>query len=511
MKTKIVKIVFLLALLGTACNKEVLDKVNPNGGTPESYYSSADELTKGVNAIYGIIQSSSLASREWFFLHDLRSDDAASGGGQLEGPRGQVLAGTHDAANSVMTQVWNGLYRTIHRANSVIEGAPKTENISDELRNRLVAEAKFLRAWAYSDLTAFWGAVPMYDKPAKALSDSKARTKEDDVYLFAIKDLQEAQAVLPTTYSADNAGRATKGAAQALLGRLYMQKGDYASAKAELEKVKNSNVYKLVDNYTDNFLEETGFNAESVFEIGFQGNSFNWNSDGNDYGNNEGNSRTQEYSAIGWRNLIPSDGLLAEFERVSKGDAKNDPRFASAFYRSGDSFNNGKLKLDTAKVQGNLSSFEGKREKVSWRKYTSLYKNDATFYTGAMNMRIIRYAEVLLMLAECENEAGNTGSAVGYLNQVRSRPSVNMPTYPTPNFTVGNKAEVFRAIVHEKRVEFAGEQIRNRDIVRWRKQGKLAAEPISYFQKNKHELLPIPQQEITTNASLSQTSQNPGY
>jgi hypothetical protein len=515
MKNQILKIVMSVTLLMVACNQKELDKLNPNGGTPESYYSTPEQLIKGVNSVYAKIQSIQLAAREFFFIHDMRSDDVATGGGQLEGARAQILTGVHLPSNAVLTDVWSGYYRTIHRANSVIAGSANTQNISDALKARILGEAKFLRAWAYSDLVSLWGAVPLYKKPAQSLSESQPRTSVDDIYQFIIDDLKAIQADLPVSYTGADVGRVTKGAAQALLGRVLMAKGDFAGAKAELDKVKSSGVYKLIDNYTDNFLEETKFNEESVFEIGFGGDNFNWDADAN--GNNEGNSRTQEYSAIGWRNLIPSDGLLAEHERVSAGFAKNDPRLSYNFYRLGDSFNNGKSILTDAMVQGNLSNFEGGKEKISWKKYTSLYKNDATFYTGPMDMRIIRYAEVLLMLAECENELGNTTAAIGYLNQIRNRPSVAMPNYPIAGkFPVNSKDEIFKAIVHEKRVELSGEQIRNRDILRWRKQGKLGAgklipEVISYFQVNKHELLPIPQTELSTNASLKATDQNSGY
>lgn len=512
MKNSVVKIGFAFVLLFSACTETDLNKVNPNGGTPQSYYSTADELTKGVNAIYAKIQSSQLAAREWFFLNDLRSDDVASGGGQLEGARNQILTGVHLPANSVMTEVWSGLYRTIHRANSVIDGSANTKDIADALKARLVAEAKFLRAWAYSELVAMWGSVPLYKKTVTSLAESQPRATVDEVYQFIIDDLKAIQAYLPLSYSGSDIGRITRGAAPALLGRVYMAKNEYANAKAELDKVRTSGIYSLTSEYSDNFLEETGFNSESVFEIGFSNDSFNWDGDGNDYGNNEGNSRTQEYSAIGWRNLIPSNGLIAEFERTSSGFAKNDPRFSSNFYRIGDKINKDAITLTNDMVQGNLSRFEGADEKISWRKYTSLYKNNSTFYTGPMNMRIIRYAEVLLNLAEAENELGNSAAAIGYLNQIRNRPSVAMPNYPIAGkYPVDSKAEIFKAIVHERRVELAGEQIRNRDILRWRKQGKLTSEPISYFQAGTHELLPIPQVEFSTNASLIATDQNPGY
>jgi hypothetical protein len=123
---------------------------------------------------------------------------------------------------------------------------------------------------------------------------------------------------------------------------------------------------------------------------------------------------------------------------------------------------------------------------------------------------MIRYTEVLLNLAECKNELGKDPEAITLLNEVRSRVDVAMPPYPTANYPVDSPEEVFRAIVHERRVELAGEQIRNRDILRWRSLGKLPSEPIGYFSP-KHALLPIPQQELDGNAQISQPDQNAGY
>src|SRR5262249_12243711 len=146
-----------------------------------------------------------------------------------------------------------------------------------------------------------------------------------------------------------------------------------------------------------------------------------------------------------------------------------------------------------------------------------LYKmsfDAAQFHPGGNNQRLIRYAEVLLMLAECENEQNNIPGAVAYLNMVRARPGVAMPAYPTAQFPTGNKTEVQRAIMHEKSVELGGEEIRNRDILRWRKKGYLTVEPLSYFVANRDELLPIPQQEIDNNPLLGSggiNAQNQGY
>ena len=151
-------------------------------------------------------------------------------------------------------------------------------------------------------------------------------------------------------------------------------------------------------------------------------------------------------------------------------------------------------------------------------------KGYAGFHPSGNNQRLIRYADVLLMLAECENETGNIGPAIGYLNQVRARPSVAMPPYPVayanplaPQYPCNNKNEVTKAIMHERMVELGDEEVRNIDIARWRKKGYYPAivpEPLTYFQAGKHELLPIPQAEIDNNPKLGTggvPKQNPGY
>jgi starch-binding outer membrane protein, SusD/RagB family len=500
----------VLALL-MGCSTSSLDKVNPNQVTTDTFYKNSSELVSGVNSVYAIWQSYNLTGREWFFLHDLRSDDNTSGGGQLEAPRNQILIGAQIPGNPVSGSVWNGLYRSIHRANVIIgKGAAVKDDPA--LAKRVIAEAKFLRALAYFDLVTLWGGVPLYTDFVTAVDGTKPRASADEVYAAIIADLTAAQTDLPASYSGSDVGRATSGAAAAMLGRAYMQKGDYTNARTQFQKVISSGTYKLIDEFTDNFTEESKFNLEGVFEIGFSKiGDFNWEGDGNDYAANETCTRSQEYNAIGWRNLIPSAALLADFEHTAKGDAKSDPRLQYSFYFVGDKVNAGAKTLTEGDVQGNAQAFNGVNQKISWRKYTALYKNAETYYTSGINLKIMRYADVLLGMAECENEAGNSAAAITLLNQIRARKSVAMPAYPTKNYAVNSKDEVLRAIVHERRVELAGEWTRNRDILRWRAQGKLKAEPITYFQKGKQELLPLPQQELDNNAKLSQKDQNPGY
>lgn len=520
MKYSVLYKVIVLACVATvitviACNRE-LDKTNPNAPALGSYFKNSSQLLGGTNAIYSIFHSASLIGREWFFLHDTRSDDVAAGGGQLESPRAQLLNGATAASNAVMSSVWNGLYTVIHRANTVIDNGP---NVTDNatLRDRLVAEAKFFRGWAYFELVSQWGPVPLYTTQVTKSDEFQPRASVDAVYTQIFKDLQEAAAGLEA--ETGDKGRATKGAANAVLGRAYMQKGDYASARTALLAVTGSNLYRLMDNYLDNFDEEHEFNAESIFESVFfdrGDNNFNWGYTGDDQPNAQPQStvRNQEYSPIAWRNLIPSNKFLNEFEHTATGAPKTDPRFAMSVYQTGDKYNNNANTLTDAEQNGNSSVVNGATRKISWRKFMLIYKDNNTFRPGGINQRIIRYAEVLLMLAECENELDNPAGAIDYLNQVRARPSVNMPPYPTTQYPVNNKAAITRAIMHEKTVELGGEEVRNRDILRWRKKGYFGAtDPISYY-KARDEFLPIPQAEIDNNPRLAEggiEKQNPGY
>lgn len=506
--------IFLLAF-AISCNEEDLDKLNPNGVTFDTYFNNAAELTAGVNSIYSIVQGLNLGAREYFFLHDMRSDDVATGGGQLEAHRAQLLNGVHDPANGVTVANWTGWYRTIHRANVIIKKGPEipATAISESLRNRLIGEARFMRAWAYYEIATLFGGGPIYTSFVESVDGSAPRSSADEMYAVAIEDLKFADANLPATYGNADRGRATKGAAQMLLARVYLQKGDYNSAKAELQKIVNSGTYSLAPDYSLNSVEEGEFGPESIFEIAYSpsNGAFNWGGDGDGAGIQEETVRSQEYAPIAWRNLIPSDKLLNTFEHVDKGDAKSDPRFQYSFYVSGDTYNNGTLTLTDDKVQGNTSNVRGETKKVSWKKYTIMYKSAAANQQSGINLRVMRYADALLLLAECENELGNSAAAIALVNQVRARPGVEMPPLPTANIPTGTQAQLRAAIQRERQVELAGEQVRNADILRWRKHGKLASEPISYFQANKHELLPIPQNELDNNPNMDQGDQNPGY
>lgn len=499
-KYKYLNWVLLVFLMFSSCEDD-LEKSNPSEIPSEDFFATQTQAEAATNAIYAGLQANQMYNREYFFVHDLLSDDMASGGSQLESPRAAVLNHNLDPNNPLITAVWTGLYRIIHRANLVIAeigNVPELE-ISDALRNRLEGEARFLRAWAYFEVVSLWGPAPLITTPAVD-TEGFARAPEADIYALIFDDLTIAEGYLPlrSEYSSGDMGRATKGAAQALAGKVHLFRGDHPSARTELLKVVTSNEYALTDRYLDNFQEENENNIESIFEVQLSeefGTSGAWNGDGR--GVAEITFRGQEYGPNAWRNIIPNPNLVAEFE-------EGDPRKEYSFYQIGDTFNNGTETLTTENVAGGATT-------PSWKKYQMIYKRGAEDQRSGINFRVIRYADVLLMMAEIENEITGPAAALPYINQVRTeRADVSMPPYPTAAYPTNSKEEMFRAIVHERRVELSGEQIRNRDIRRWRRANKLETEPISAFRPH-HDLLPIPAGEIDNNSALTNADQNTGY
>ncbi|GGA82063.1 RagB/SusD family nutrient uptake outer membrane protein [Puia dinghuensis] len=503
---QIIKISLAVTILGTAaviaCNKK-LNYSDQNNPTTDSYFKTAAELRNGVDAVYSSLHSANLAGREWFFTHDMRGGETGSGGAQLEAPRAELLTQPSPSpSNAVMTSVWTGTYEMINRANLVISKAP---GVKDDPASAavIVGEAEFLRAWAYFELVTMWGDVPLYTVPVTSVTGYKGKTPAADVYTQIISDLTDAAAKLPNTHSTD--GRATMDAANFLLGKVLMQKGDYAGAKAALLKVYGK--YSLMSNFLYNFDGDvklasntlaTGheFNAESIFEIVFidkGDDNFNWGYTGEGATADESVMRSQEYGIV-WGNVVPSNAILNEFEA-------GDPRYKFTFYESGDNIltfagTQAGTPLTESGMNVAPSNHNGTIQRRVYRKYSVLDWTNDGFHPDGLNFRIMRYAEVLLMLAECEAEVGTPAQAAIYINQVRSRPSVNMPPV-----TLTNHDNAIQAVMHEKAVEMAGEEVNNIDMLRWRAKGyypSLHPDP----KPGQVALFPIPASETSANPMI---------
>lgn len=482
---------FICLIAVNSCNMN-LDLTNPNELSPDTFFKNKVQLQSAVNATYTSLQTRGLYARHMFFMMDNMAHENA-GNPQLEADKAQYLDYSWPVTHGAIFQYWDVCFRGINKANFAIDnGETMTDDlISNSDKQKLIGEAKFMRALYYFFLVTRFGDVPLY---TTVENEGAARTPKADVYNQIIKDLTEAAGSLLDNGN-EEFGRATKGAAYALLGKVQLYLGNYQKAKDAFQNVIGK--YQLTDNYFDNFMEETEHNTESIFDAVFSskyGGADSWGTTGT--GIAEVTFRGQEYGMT-WFNVYPSDLLLDEFEA-------NDPRYKDSFYSDGDI-----IDPDGSATPASIPL--GRR--AAWKKYSQYYKQPSSDTQSGINFDIIRYADVLLMMAEVENELGNMPEAIDYMNQVRNRPSTSMPNYGTAEmdaiYPVSTKAEVLTAIQHERAVELAGEQVRYNDLIRWDKAQDVLGQ--FGFKKGVHEIFPIPQNEIDANEAITNANQNPGY
>ncbi len=499
-------LLMLMPLLGFIGCDDRLDVLDNNNPTVESYFKNIGELEKGVNSVYSTLRAGKLVGREWFYVHDMRGAECAAGGPQLEAPRAELLKEpSPSSANSVMTAFWTGLYQLINRANLVIVKGVEIED-NTGLRDRIIGEAMFLRAWAYFELVSLWESVPVYTEPISSAKDYRGLTSKNDIYALIEKDLNYAIQKLPESYTSADRGRVTKGAAYAQLGKVLMQKGEYNKAKEALMNIYGK--YSLVDNYEWNFdgdvKDDFGntitlgheFNEESIFEVVFidkGDNDFNWGGNGEGVSSALSTIRNQEYG-ITWGNVIPSNYALEQFPN-------SDPRYKFTFWEEGDKIldkspQGGKI-LTADEMNIATSNRHGVVKKRFLKKYGIYDWVNSGYHPSGINQRVIRYADVLLMLAECEAELNNPSNAAKYVNEVRSRPSVNMPAV-----SFASKDEAIVGVMHERAVELCGEEKNFIDNLRWRARGyysNLKGDP----KPGQINVFPIPAIEISGNPLIN--------
>jgi hypothetical protein len=320
--------------------------------------------------------------------------------------------------------------------------------------------------------------------------EGKPISPKADVVKLIIEDLEYASIHLLPKASEVN-GRATKGAAQALLGKVLLYEKRYGDALTSFKKMSG---YDLEVDFYDNFKEETEHGIESVWEVQYDlslGTGAKWNSPVVGAGQNHATFRGQDYGNLNWFNCYPSDDIFNSYEA-------GDNRVNGTMYFVGDTYNNG----NNTMVAANFVA-ESDQKPRAWKKYQNYYKQTDEVQESGINAKVIRYADVLLMMAECENEVGTQSTAVGYINRVRARAGLGALS------TTLSKSAVFEAIVQERKVELVGEQVRFDDLVRWNRAATFLAG--TGFQAGKHELWPIPDQEISSNPNVTSDDQNPGY
>jgi starch-binding outer membrane protein, SusD/RagB family len=498
---KILKYLFtglICLFMLNACDDD-LQQNNLSNPSPETFYLTPAQVQAAVNVVYANLQTRGLYMRHMFFMMDNMAHENA-GNPQLEADKKQYLEFAFDPSHGAIKAYWQSCYAGINKANFLLDNEDKIKEITtitDAQRNAYLGEAKFLRGLYYFFLVTRFGDIPLLITVPKT-GDGTPKSAANLVYDQIVTDLTEAAAVLPEiTDGGFVPGRASKSAAFALLGKTQLYRENYTEAKAAFANVIGK--YTLAAKYGDNFLEGAGFehNSESIFEVEYDaalGSGDQWNSDADGLGLAESTFRGQEYGWNDWFNVYPADNLLDEYEA-------GDPRYAATFYSNGDLY----AGSDTVKL--------GLSRRAAWRKYQNYYQRKNEQTNSGINPRVIRYADVLLMMAEIENELGNSAAAIGYLDQVRTRVGMTKYADGVAGYPVSTKAEIFAAIVHERKVELAGEQVRFPDLVRWGLANSVLG-PTGLntgFVVGKHEVFPIPQQEINFNNKLTNADQNNGY
>ncbi|HMO40283.1 MAG TPA: RagB/SusD family nutrient uptake outer membrane protein [Saprospiraceae bacterium] len=489
MKHRFFRMFFALSLLwGAAACTDFLEKEPLGLITEDAYFKTPEHAVEAVNAVYNMLRRWEVHVFSYIGMTDIISDDADKGSTPTDASFLLELENfSFNATNIAPLGVWQGYYRGIHRANVAIERIPQIE-MNAALRDRLVGEAKFLRGYFYFNLVRWFGDVPLITRPLPPDEFKQPRAPKEQVYAQIIKDLEEAAAVLPATHSAADRGRVTRGSANGMLAKVYLTLGDFQRTEQYALTVINSGTYALFPNYERLFQKEGEMSSESVFEVvttadqqGLGGSQFN---------EVQG---VRGVPNLGWGFNRPSDDLIRAYE-------PGDPRREATILYVGEVLPDG-----TAIVEDNPETINERYNQKAWVPRRPDGRNGA----GGGNIRILRYADVLLMAAEALNENGKTQEALTYLNQVRTRARGTRPATVLPNVTVTDRAQLRQRIWQERRVELAMEQQRWFDLLRQGRAGAVMKALGKNFQEGKHELFPIPQNEVDLSGGL--ITQNPNY
>ena len=524
-----------MVLAFSSC-QDWITEPSPGATTVSDFYTSSTAAVQNVNAAYVPLmwEFNSTYFPEWF-IGDVVSDDALKGGQYVKTDMGDVYDMENfktNTNNTFLLEFYRAQFQGVQRCNLVLKYVPNMDDalFADApvgLKQRVIAEAKFLRAMYYFRLVRVFGGVPLVLEPLTTDDQwHQDRATIDQVYAQIIADLEDAEKDLwkksDTRFTLKDLGRATQGAAQAMLLKVNLYQHNYEVARSWGDKVIQSGEYDLCANYADNFTLEGENGVESVFEIQYMQDP---NSDyGEGYGFTRGTfsvvltrSRSEFFAGkTGWGFNKPTNNLYNEFE---EGDPRRD---ITIWNPTDDQITNPSEEI-----------YLGTR--LCSRKYALYNETTTDCYTlthatrGPINNKVIRYADVLLMYAEaCEQAgAGVSGDAQWALEEVRARARANaadasaLPAYPNYTITI-NGTEINptlqEAIRHERRVELAMEGHRWFDLCRWgvakatmdayiATESAEAQAEYGQFIEGKNELFPIPSQEI----DLNEMTQNPMY
>lgn len=468
----------------------------------EDYYQTAAQAIQAVNATYEPLAFTTANNNRLWVFGDVASDDAAKGG--RPGDQGDIEFIDQFNINSLngnLSSKWALLYDGITRANIVLKKVPPIQ-MDATLQKRILAEAKFLRAYYYFELTNIFGDVPVILVPANPENPEELQIPQSpvaEIFSTVIEPgLTEAAVDLPAVYTdGNNIGRATSGAAVALLAKAYLYQEKWDLAAAAAATVVNSGVYDLMTVYSRNFNQAYKNNAESVFEVQHL------------TGQNPklGNELNQYFAPAidngGYFFNAPTQNFVDEFEKTV--DNVYDPRLDYTVGRDTQPWFNGR----------NFSATWSPATGYLTKKYQQPLSEVSNKSDGNVDYPAIRFSDVLLWYAEALNESGRTAEALAPLNRVRKRARESylydstqagfgvVPADLLPDVTAVNPVSVRAAIQHERRVELGFEFHRYFDLMRWGSAyatQALADKP--NFNYVLHRYFPIPQIERDRNHAL---------
>lgn len=482
-------------MLPASCKKSYLEKTDPTLINTDLFYKDQKQVEQAVNGAYGTLQG--IANNQWLF-NELPSDNTTidfNPGDRGQAPRLESFEYfSWNSGTPNINDMYIAYYNAIYNVNNTLLRMQKAA-LADSVRPRYEGELKFMRAYLYFELVQYFGDVILITKPLDQPADAWTylRESQDKVYTQITNDLKDAAAGLPAQYAATAKGRATKGAAFSLLGKVYLTRKQYPESVAALQQVLTLG-YNLVPDYADVFDPQKKNGPESVFEIQYQG--------GNDLG--EWSSfiytfapRLSAGAVTGWPQSnpggwnIPTNDLIGAYE---PGDKRKDASVGLDF---------------KSPITGDVVPYIKKYDHVH-----------AIYGRTDDNWPVLRYADVLLMLAEAINEQGApTGDAYTYLNSVRNRAGLGDVS--------GLTQQAFRdTIAHERRVELAFENWRWLDLKRTMTPAQLTTFLNTYAAKEKasptvsrqgvpysstdyifqefKNVYPLPSSEILLNTKLTQ-------
>lgn len=476
-----------IALLGfsfSSCS-DFLEQ-NPQTDLSENdFYKTADDILSAVNGVYSSLQEGDIYGN-WYVFGEIPSDNTRN---QLSGSvttQNEFDQFYIDTQNSMIANFWKAAYKVINRTNTILGRIDGIE-INTELANRYKLECKFIRALMYFNLVRVYGDVPLVLKEI-SISESYdiLREPKENVYNQIIADLKEAQG-LPVSYSTAEDGRATQGAAKALLANVYMTLHKYAEAETILAEIINSGRYSLLENtpgslnidgYKNVFSPVNHNSKEGIFEIQFLKGGYG---EGSNYANNFApeNSGTNVVAVGGTGgNNIPEMDIYNAYE---EGDLRRDFSMSLGYY-------------------DNRKNNEWVESRYVCKFMDVPYQNN----DASNNYPVIRYADVILMYAEALNQNGKTAEACKYLNMTRRRGFGYQTTETSPvDLQTTDKAQFALMVEQERRVELAFENHRWFDLIRTGRAVEVMRS--KGFSLNETNLIcPIPQKQIDVNPKLTQ-------